>query len=196
MKQILKWTGIVLVAAVVGLALAFAANTWSQSSTLAAYPYDQPAGVAPRTAPQSQLGYNPTGVYTSTRSLPSSGYGPGMMGGWGPSRRGGYMGGMMGGGARAGVWGNSGGSAPLTLDQAVEAARQYLSAYGNPDLVLTEVMEFSGNFYAEVKEESTGMHAFELLIDRYNGAVYLEPGPNMMWNTKYGHMGGMMGGWG
>jgi hypothetical protein len=106
------------------------------------------------------------------------------------------MGGMMGGGARAGVWGNSGGSAPLNLDQAVEAARQYLSAYGNPDLVLTEVMEFSDNFYAEVKEESTGMHAFELLIDRINGAVYPEPGPNMMWNTKYGHMGGMMGGWG
>ncbi len=92
------------------------------------------------------------------------------------------------------------GSAPITLDQAAEAALQYVMAYRNPDLVLTEVMEFSDNFYAEVEEQSTGIHAFELLIDRYTGAVYPEPGPNMMWNTRYGHMaaghmGGMMGGW-
>jgi len=95
--------------------------------------------------------------------------GPGMMGGWG--------------------WGYPGIGTPLTLDQAVERVQQYLTAYGNPDLVLTEVMEFSNNFYAEVEEESTGVHAFELLINRYTGAVYPEPGPNMMWNTKYGHMG-------
>jgi len=88
------------------------------------------------------------------------------------------------------------GSAPITLDQAVESARQYLAAYGNPDLALTEVMEFSDNFYAEVEEKSTGIHAFELLIDRYAGDVYHEPGPNMMWNTRYGHMGGMWSRWG
>jgi hypothetical protein len=86
--------------------------------------------------------------------------------------------------------------ATITLDQAAESARQYLAAYGDQDLALTEVMEFSDNFYAEVKEQSTGVHAFELLIDRYTGAVYPEPGPNMMWNTRYGHMGGMMGGGG
>ena len=88
------------------------------------------------------------------------------------------------------------GNAPIALDQAIESARRYLTSYGNPDLVLTEVMEFSDNFYAEVEEKSTGVHAFELLIDRYTGVVYPEPGPNMMWNTHYGHMGGMMGGWG
>jgi len=98
-----------------------------------------------------------------------------------------------------GGWGYPGADTPLTLDQAVERVQQYLDAYGNPDLVLTEVMEFSRNFYAEIEEESTGIHAFELLINRYTGAVYPEPGPNMMWNTKYGHMGGwggMMGMWG
>jgi hypothetical protein len=104
--------------------------------------------------------------------------------------------GMMGGWVRSGAWGNLDNQTPLSLDQAVDAARQYLSAYGNSDLTLTEVMEFSENFYAEVEEKSTGIHAFELLVDRYSGAVYPEPGPNMMWNTKYGHMGGMMGGWG
>jgi hypothetical protein len=51
-------------------------------------------------------------------------------------------------------------STPLTLDQAVAAARQYLSAYGNPDLALTEVIEFSNNFYAAFQEKSTGIYAF------------------------------------
>ncbi|OGO38923.1 MAG: hypothetical protein A2W35_15370 [Chloroflexi bacterium RBG_16_57_11] len=81
------------------------------------------------------------------------------------------------------------------MDQAAEAARQYVEAYGNPDLTLTEVMEFENNFYVEVEEKSTSVHAFELLVDRYSGVVSPEPGPNMMWNTRYGHMGGMMGGW-
>lgn len=56
-------------------------------------------------------------------------------------------------------------------------------------------MEFSENFYTEVEEQSTDIHAFELLIDRYTGVVYPEPGPNMMWNARYGRMAGMMGGW-
>ena len=83
----------------------------------------------------------------------------------------------------------------ITMEQAAQAARQYVAAYGNPDLMLTEVMEFEDNFYVEVEEESTSIHAFELLVDRNTGAVSPEPGPNMMWNTRYGHMGGMMGGW-
>ena len=91
-------------------------------------------------------------------------------------------------------WGYSGTGTPLTIDQATEAVQRYLAAYGNPDLILAEVMEFSDNFYAEVEEKSTGVHAFELLINRYTGQVYPEPGPNMMWNTKYGHMGGWWGG--
>ncbi len=113
-----------------------------------------------------------------------------MMGGWGPGPN---CPGMGGGGY-------PGTGTPITIDQVIEAAQRYVAAYGSPDLALTEVMEFTRNFYAEVEEESTGIHAFELLIDRYTGAVYPEPGPNMMWNTKYGHMagmGGMMGGqWG
>ncbi|MBU4077856.1 MAG: PepSY domain-containing protein, partial [Euryarchaeota archaeon] len=59
---------------------------------------------------------------------------------------------------------------------------------GNTDIVLTEVLEFDNNFYAGVKEKSTGTHAFELLVNKYTGAVVPEMGPNMMWNTKYGHM--------
>jgi hypothetical protein len=68
---------------------------------------------------------------------------------------------------------------PLTIEQATEAVKSYLASTGNDDLQLAEVMEFSGNFYAEVREKSTGTGAFELLVDRYSGAVYPEPGPNI-----------------
>jgi len=80
----------------------------------------------------------------------------------------------------------------ITIDEAAEAVKRYLSAYGQ-DLALAEVMEFAWNFYAEVEEETTGIHAMELLIDKYTGQVYPEMGPNMMWNTKYSPMAGMMG---
>jgi len=30
-----------------------------------------------------------------------------------------------------------------------------------------------------------------LLVDKITGRIFHEPGPNMMWNTKYGHMGQM-----
>ncbi|MBI3942738.1 MAG: hypothetical protein HY326_06970 [Chloroflexi bacterium] len=138
---------------------------------------------------------------------PWGGRGPGgMMGGQGSYGPGGMMGGqgnsggMMGGqgsygpGSMMQGWNTPNTGTPLTLDQAVEKARQYISSYNNPDLVLTEVMEFDNGFYAEAKEQSTGGHAFEFLINRYTGAAYPEMGPNMMWNTKYGHMGNMMGG--
>ena len=111
------------------------------------------------------------------------GNGQGMMGGQG-------FGGMMGNGQAAGAVQGE----PLTIDQAAEKAQEYLKSSNYTDLTLAEVMAFDNNFYALITEKSTGMGAFELLVNRYNGAVYPEPGPNMMWNTKYGHMG-MGGAW-
>ncbi len=78
-----------------------------------------------------------------------------------------------------------------SLDQAKQLADQYLGA--SSDLRIKEIMEFSNNFYVIVQEKSTGVNAFELLVDRYTGRVMPEHGPNMMWNTKYGMMNGMMG---
>lgn len=117
---------------------------------------------------------------------PGAGMGPGMMG------RGGMMGpsGMMGPGRGWSAYTPTG--KPLTIEQATNAAQRYLRAYDG-DLLLTEVMEFAWNFYAEVEEEDTGIHALELLVDKYSGEVYPEMGPNMMWNTKYGMMTQMMG---
>jgi hypothetical protein len=50
-------------------------------------------------------------------------------------------------------------------------------------------MEFKWNYYAEIEDQKTGIHAMELLVNKYTGQVYPEPGPNMMWNTRYGMMG-------
>lgn len=33
---------------------------------------------------------------------------------------------------------------------------------------------------------SSGQSIAEILVDRYSGATYPEPGPNMMWNTRFG----------
>ncbi len=82
----------------------------------------------------------------------------------------------------------------LTLDQAQQAVQTALNRTGDADLAIDEIMEFENNFYAIVKEKSTGIGAFELLVQPQTGAVFPEYGPNMMWNTKYGMMGnGMMG---
>ena len=144
----------------------------------------------------------------------SGDWAPGMMGNgnWGPDRMGGGfwdgVRGMMGGqgwgpGAMdpslCPLWGQANPAGqPLTLDRAQSIAEEYLIDYGNPDLEVAEIMQFSRNFYVEVHETSTGIGAMELLIDPVSGAIRPEPGPNMMWNAKYGHMGqggmGMMGG--
>lgn len=124
----------------------------------------------------------------------------GMMGGRGfgpnqaitPTVPGGYgRGGMMGG------WGYN--VAPnakaITLDQAMTNAQKYVAAFNNADLKLIEVEEYAWNFYGVVQEKSTGTNAFQIIVDKYSGAVYPEMGPNMMWNTKYSPMAFMMGGW-
>ncbi len=83
---------------------------------------------------------------------------------------------------------NSDGSL-LTIEQAKALADRYLSAQNNPDLEIAELEEWEFNFYAEYREKSTGVKAFQILVDKHSGAVSPEMGPNMMWNTKYGMMG-------
>ena len=123
---------------------------------------------------------------------------------------GGCYGGMMGGGMMGGGWGcpgmgtRFGYTAPpvypspttatqLNITTAVAVAQNYLNSTGNANLAVSQVEEYKLNFYVLVKEKDTGIGAFELLIDKYTGAISPEMGPNMMWNTKYGMCNGMMG---
>jgi hypothetical protein len=75
----------------------------------------------------------------------------------------------------------------LTIDEAQKQAEEYTQRIGE-NLKVTEVMEFSNNFYAVVMETDTSKGAFELLIDPYTGRTGLEMGAGMMWNQKYGRM--------
>lgn len=82
---------------------------------------------------------------------------------------------------------------PISIEEAAEIAENYLTSLGNEDLAIEEVEEYSNNFYFAIHEKSTGIGVSQMLIDRFTGNVYPEPGPSMMWGTKSG-MGGMMGG--
>ena len=107
-------------------------------------------------------------------------------------------------------------SAPITLDEAKAIAQQYLVSIGDPNLAVKEIMEFQYNFYVIFYEKDSGLGAFEMLIWKQApspeimngnmgmgggmmsggivaGEIVPEPGPNMMWNTKYSMMQGMMG---
>ena len=132
---------------------------------------------------QGPMGMGPgwmMGSRLNGSEAPSNGTGSGwgMMGGWNNSR------------ALAGSTAKR-----LAPDQVEARVSDYLGNFSDSeDLVVLEIMEFEENFYAEIQEKSTGINAFELLIDPYSGNVWPEFGPNMMWNTKYGMMGGgMMG---
>jgi hypothetical protein len=122
-----------------------------------------------------------------------SGCAQGMMGGQGYGGRGyGMMGGGYGGYGGPGMMGAYGSAIqpgnPLGIDQAKSAVLAFLSTRSDKNLSVDELIQFTNGYYALIKEKDTGKGAFELLVDEYNGGVYPEPGPNMMWNDKYGPM--------
>jgi hypothetical protein len=127
---------------------------------------------------------------------------PGMMGSRDTRGPGGMMGsgygGMTPGPGMMQGYGSSVVTTPLTVDQAAQAAQKYLDTLNLPDLKIAEVMIFDNGAYVRVVEQSTGLGAFELLVDPATQAVYPEHGPNIMWNLKYGGLthSGMMGGGG
>ncbi len=90
-----------------------------------------------------------------------------------------------------------------TLEGARRQANQFGARLG---LRAGEVMEFTNGYYAELRDDRDA-NATEVLVDPSTGAVWIEYGPAMMWNTRYGMPagyrmqgeGGMMGdgmGWG
>ncbi|RTH98995.1 hypothetical protein CSW29_08565 [Thermus scotoductus] len=117
------------------------------------------------------------------------GFGPGMMG-YGPQYGPGMMGyGMMGG---HGMMGMMAVYPPEARPIPQAEAKARMEAYAKrlyPGARLKDFMAFSQNYYAQVVDEK-GQGLFELIADRYTGVVSPEPGPNMMWNTRYSMMGG------
>ncbi len=84
-------------------------------------------------------------------------------------------------------------SQSISMDKAQQSVQSFIDGTGNSDLHIDELMQFDRNFYALVKEKSTGIGAFELLVNPTTGAVGYEPGPDMMWNAKYVMMRGSAG---
>jgi hypothetical protein len=126
------------------------------------------------------------GAIAASLLLAVGGIGAGRMNGWSIGAPGGMMGRAF-----------SGGSGDIGLDRAVKIAQGVAASYPSGDLAADEVIEFSSNYYASIREKGTGIGAFEILIDRASGNVIREPGPDMMWNAKYSVMhGGMMGSFG
>ncbi len=55
---------------------------------------------------------------------------------------------------------------------------------------VSDIFVFTNSpYYISVVEGDTGRGAFELLFDPDSKSFQPEPGPNMMWNQKYGMMG-------
>lgn len=129
-----------------------------------------------------------SGVWLATQE-DGYGRGGGPFGGMGGPMMGGpMMGGPMMGGNQSAGWLAGDGDRVDDLAEARDRAEEYAETLA-PDLVVGEVMGFANNYYAEL-EEPDGTLATEVLVDPGNGAVQLEFGPAMMWNTRYGMMAG------
>jgi len=100
---------------------------------------------------------------------------------------------MMGAGTGAGMdqgmgqgmgqlWLPGDGVAVTSMSSARQRAAEAGSALG---LHPGEVIWFDNGFYDELKD-ITGAAATEVMVDLVTGAVTTEPGPAMMWNTRYG----------
>ncbi|HUX40045.1 MAG TPA: hypothetical protein VMV83_02670 [Rectinemataceae bacterium] len=132
-----------------------------------------------------------TAFTVGAQGMMGGGYGYGVPGA-GPY--GGYPG-MMGGGY-GGSYGGCGyddGSleaarSPMTIDDAKVQADKYLASWADANLAISEIMEFDNQFYVAFAEKDSGVGAFEMLMDKYTGTMTPEPGPDMMWNLKYGMM--------
>jgi len=130
----------------------------------------------------------------STRGYGQGSYG-GLMGGQGQGSYGGLMGGqgqgsyggMMGGqgqGSTGLVWLPGNGVAVSGIPAARARAGTAAKAAG---LHPGEVIWFDNGFYVELKD-SANKAATEVIVDPRTGTVSTEPGPAMMWNTRFGMM--------
>lgn len=110
--------------------------------------------------------------------------GPGMMNspGYNYSPRSGMMGNMGMGDMMALYYPEA---RPINEDIARQNLENLAAQYGS-NVEVEDLMVFSSNYYAVVKDKSSNKDIAEILADRYSGVAYPEPGPNMIWNTQFG----------
>jgi len=131
---------------------------------------------------------------TAAATGPTSGWGPAIWGGsgsgmMGGGNRGSWGPGMMGSGMMGNWWLTGDGTAVKSLAQARRRATEFADRLG---LHVGEIMQFTQNFYAEL-QTADGHPATEALVNPADGAVQIEYGPAMMWNTAYGMRYGSQG---
>lgn len=138
---------------------------------------------------EGQMGPGMMGNQGYNRSYgPGPGMGPGMMGypgynysynySYGPGMRGHMMMGNM-----MAIYYPE--SKPIAQDEALKNMQSFATQYG-PNVKIKDAMSFSSNYYAVLNDTASNQDIAEILVDRYSGATYPEPGPNMMWNTRFG----------
>jgi len=159
------WTVLVTASLLLVGSAAFAASGVSQTATV-------PAGAAARPAATESTAAQPTAYTAPSAAVP------------GTNRANGGQGGMMGSGGGSmmdtRVWVAGNGVQVTTISQARARATAAASPSG---LHTGEVMQFSQNFYVELKDAS-GASAAEVLVDPATGAVFTEYVPGMMWTAR------------
>lgn len=74
---------------------------------------------------------------------------------------------------------------PVTQEESRQKMEDFARQYGS-NVEVDDFMAFSSNYYAILRATDSGQGIAEILVDRYSGLAYPEPGPNMMWNTRSG----------
>ncbi len=189
MKLFLKWTGFILFAVIIGLALsvAYIAGALAQSPvTVVQRALMQATPPAAYSGPWGYGywgGYGQTGVYTSTQSQPY--YAPGMMGrGMGP--------GMMGPGYGPQYQPLE---KPLQKKDAEQMVENYIQSLHNPDLKLGKIAEKDTSFEVQILGKNKAV-VDTVIVDKNTGWMQsAQRGPGRGPGAHYGYgMGsGMMG---
>jgi hypothetical protein len=81
-------------------------------------------------------------------------------------------------------------SLPISQRDALRNLENFSSRYG-ANVRIEDFMIFSNNYYADLVDASSDLGLVEVLVDRYNGNTYREPGPNAMWDVRYGGRGAL-----
>ena len=143
----------------------------------------RPMVFGPVSGPGDVSGSWPVG--SGMRSGMGFGEGPGMMQGYnyssGPRMMG--SGNMMGYGDMMALYYSD--AKPISSESALMSMKELAEQYG-PNVKVEDFMTFSSNYYAILEDNESKKGMAEVLVDRYSGLARPEPGPNMLWNTRFG----------